>query len=307
MNYFVHEQAICESSQIGSETRIWAFAHVLPGAVIGSQCNICDGVFIENDVSIGDGVTIKCGVQIWDGIRIMNDVFIGPNATFSNDKFPRSRQYPEQFSSSVIERGASIGANATILPGIRIGMEAMVGAGAVVTKDVPPKAIVVGNPARIVGYTGTGKQHSVVSESEHTASRPAHLGVGGAELWQLKKFEDMRGSLLATEFADDLPFVPVRTFCIYNVPSEDVRGEHAHRECEQFLVCMKGSVNVVVDDGSNNREVCLNSPDMGLYMPTMTWGIQYKFSKDALLMVYASHAYNADEYIRDYAQFVSEK
>lgn len=149
-DFFVHPRGLCESEKIGQNTRIWAFAHVLPGAVIGKECNICDGVFIENDVIIGDRVTIKCGVQIWDGIRIEDDVFIGPNATFCNDMFPRSKQYPEKFLQTLLKKGCSIGANATILPGLSIGLNAMVGAGAVVTKSVPDNVIVVGNPAIIV-------------------------------------------------------------------------------------------------------------------------------------------------------------
>ena len=152
MKYFCHSHALVESTSIGSGTRIWAFAHVLPGAAIGSDCNVCDHVFIENDVIIGDRVTIKCGVQIWDGLRIEDDVFIGPNATFTNDLFPRSKVYPETFTRTFLRRGCSIGANSTILAGVTIGEQAMVGAGAVVTKDVPTGAIVVGNPARIKGY-----------------------------------------------------------------------------------------------------------------------------------------------------------
>lgn len=151
MNYYCHPNALVESISIGENSRIWAFAHVLPGAIIGSDCNICDHVFIENDVIIGDRVTIKCGVQIWDGIRLEDDVMIGPNATFTNDIFPRSKQ-PFQLRSTIVERGASIGANATILCGITIGAEAMIGAGSVVTRDVPPKAVVVGNPGRIIRY-----------------------------------------------------------------------------------------------------------------------------------------------------------
>ena len=154
--YFKHETAIVESSSVGAGTRIWAFAHILPGAVIGAACNICDQTFIENDVRIGDRVTIKCGVQVWDGITLEDDVFVGPNATFSNDPFPRSGQHPERYTRTLVKRGASIGANATILPGLTIGEKAMVGAGAVVTSDVPPMAIVAGNPARIVGYDGAG-------------------------------------------------------------------------------------------------------------------------------------------------------
>lgn len=147
---FIHEKALVEKgAQVGAGTRVWAFAHILPGAVIGSDCNLCDHVFIENDVTVGDRVTIKCGVQLWDGVHIEDDVFIGPNATFSNDMFPRSKKGFERMFTFV-KKGASIGANATILPGITIGKDAMVGAGAVVTKDVPPGKLVVGNPARVI-------------------------------------------------------------------------------------------------------------------------------------------------------------
>lgn len=151
MNYYIHPQALVESESIGERTRIWAFSHVLPGARIGSDCNVCDHVFIENDVIIGNRVTIKCGVQIWDGIRLEDDVMVGPNATFTNDLFPRSKQ-PFLLRSTIVEQGASIGANATILCGITIGAGAMIGAGTVVTKNVPPKAVVVGNPGRITRY-----------------------------------------------------------------------------------------------------------------------------------------------------------
>lgn len=307
MDYFVHEKAICESEKIGSGTRIWAFAHILSEAVVGDDCNVCDGVFIENDVTLGNRVTIKCGVQVWDGVTLMDDVFVGPNATFSNDKFPRSKVFPDSFLRTVVEKGASIGANATILPGITIGTGAMVGAGAVVTKNVPPKAVVVGNPARIVSYAGMEKQADAMISSSAFGTYPLKLGVGEAELWQLKSYDDMRGSLIVAEFATDIPFVPQRTFVVHNVPSEDVRGEHAHRICEQFLVCLHGSVHVVVDDGAVNREIRLDSPDKGVYMPAMIWGVQYKFSKDAVLMVFASHPYDSDEYIRDYGLFVAEK
>src|SRR5215204_67782 len=149
-----HPKALVESTAIGAGTRVWAFAHVLPGARIGRQCNICDHVFIENDVTVGDRVTVKCGVQLWDGVTIEDDVFVGPNATFTNDPFPRSRQRLEQFSRTTVRAGASIGANATLLPGIEIGRGAMVGAGAVVTHDVPPGVVVTGNPARIKRHAG---------------------------------------------------------------------------------------------------------------------------------------------------------
>src|SRR6187431_1562432 len=122
---FVHPQALAESSRVGAGTRIWAFAHVLPGASIGSDCNICDHVFIENDVTMGDRVTVKSGVQLWDGLRVADDVFIGPNATFSNDKYPRSKQHQSAVLQTHIGRGASIGSGAVLLPGVSIGPEAM--------------------------------------------------------------------------------------------------------------------------------------------------------------------------------------
>lgn len=150
MTTFIHTLADVKSSLLGSGTRIWQFVIVLPNAKIGNDCNICSHCFIENDVVIGDRVTVKSGVQLWDGLRIGNDVFIGPNVSFANDHFPRSKKTPENFLQTIISDGASIGAGATILPGVTIGHNAMVGAGAVVTHSVPPNSVVVGNPAKII-------------------------------------------------------------------------------------------------------------------------------------------------------------
>ena len=152
---FIHPAADVQTTRIGAQSRIWQFAVVLQGASIGENCNINSHTFIENDVVIGNNVTIKCGVYLWDGIRIHNNVFIGPNATFTNDKFPRSKQYPSAFQPIIIEEGASIGANATILGGITIGKHAMIGAGSVVTRNVPANELWVGNPARFVKKLGS--------------------------------------------------------------------------------------------------------------------------------------------------------
>lgn len=149
MAAFKHPLSLVESKSIGPRTRIWAFAHILPGAKIGKDCNICDHVFIENDVIVGDRVTVKCGVQLWDGLRVENDVFIGPNATFTNDPFPRSKKHLDRHPVTRLEQGCSIGANATLLPGITIGHGAMVGAGAVVTQSVRPFTLVTGSPAKV--------------------------------------------------------------------------------------------------------------------------------------------------------------
>ena len=155
MSENIHPLADVKSRNIGAGTRIWQFCVVFAGAEIGENCNICAQVLIENDVLVGNNVTIKSGVQLWDGVRIEDNVFIGPNVTFTNDLFPRSKVYPPRFLQTIVKAGASIGGGAVILPGITIGENAMIGAGAVVTKSVPAEAVVVGNPARIVGYAGT--------------------------------------------------------------------------------------------------------------------------------------------------------
>ncbi|WP_460120617.1 WxcM-like domain-containing protein [Pseudomonas sp. H3_G09] len=303
-NYFVHSHALCESEKIGKDSRVWAFAHILPGARLGAECNVCDNVFIENDVIIGDRVTLKCGVQVWDGITIEDDVFIGPNATFTNDIFPRSKVYPTIFARTIIKKGASLGANCTILPGLTIGMNAMIGAGAVVTRSIPPNAIVVGNPAKIIGYVDA-KPVNIALESQGKGDYPhiVSTSVKGVTIHTLKEVTDIRGSLSAGEFERSVPFRAERYFLVYNVPTAETRGEHAHKECHQFLVAVKGSVHVVADDGCNREEIILDSPDKGLHLPPMTWGIQYRYSSDAVLLVFASHYYDADDYVRNYDEF----
>ena len=305
----IHPMALCESDHVGDGTRVWAFAHVLPGARIGRDCNLCDGVFVEGDVVVGDRVTVKCGVQLWDGVRLGDDVFIGPNATFSNDPFPRSRTPPPGgYAHTVVEDGASIGANATLLPGVRIGRGAMIGAGAVITRSVPANAIVVGNPARIVGYV----TDDPAASAGDAGGDPVPATAGGdddsghrARLQPVPRFTDLRGALAAAEFGRDLPFVPARYFVVFDVPSRETRGEHAHRRCHQFLSCIHGSVRVLADDGRGRREFVLDSPGTGLYLPPMTWGTQYRYSADAVLLVFASHPYDADDYIRDYDEFLA--
>ena len=308
MDYFVHPQALCETKKVGAGTRIWAFAHVLEGAVIGRDVNVCDHTFIENDVVIGDRVTIKCGVQLWDGVRVEDDVFIGPNATFANDRFPRSKVYPETFLATVACRRASIGANATILPGMTIGQNAVVGAGAVVTRPIPPHAIVMGNPARIRGYVDSeGRERRV-----EASATPAEIQgvvrsrVRNVSLHRLPLNRDMRGSLAVGEFPREIPFVPKRYFVVFDVPSSEIRGEHAHRTCHLFLVCVRGACSVVADDGENREEFRLDHPTLGLHLPPMVWGTQYNHTSDAVLLVFASDYYDPADYIRDYQAFLGE-
>jgi acetyltransferase-like isoleucine patch superfamily enzyme len=302
MGFFKHDTAIVESKHIGDGTRVWAYSHILPGARVGRDCNICDHTFIENDVIIGDRVTIKCGVQLWDGVRVDDDVFVGPNATFTNDPFPRSGQHLTRYPQTHIQPGASIGANATILPGITIGQRAMVGAGSVVTHNVPPHAKLIGNPARIVGYVDTTPEPAAAPIGQKLPAAGS-TGAGTATVHRMPFVEDLRGSLSFGEMQRQVPFDVKRYFLVFDVPSEKVRGEHAHRKLHQFLICVAGRCHVVTDDGTERHEFTLDSPTKGVYVPPMVWAIQYKFTGDAILLVFASDFYDPADYIRDYAEF----
>jgi UDP-2-acetamido-3-amino-2,3-dideoxy-glucuronate N-acetyltransferase len=303
--YFQHQTAIVETSRIGDRTRIWAFAHVLPGAAIGADCNVCDHTFIENDVVVGDRVTIKCGVQLWDGVTLEDDVFIGPNASFTNDHFPQSGQHQAAVLRTTVQKGASIGANATILPGITIGEGAMIGAGSVVTHDVPRHAIVTGNPGRISGYvdTMTARVNPLSVPADAPGAYPSI--VRGVVLHRLPRVVDLRGKLTFSDGGRQFPFEVKRFFLVFDVTSREVRGEHAHRTLHEILVCIHGSCSCVADDGGRRQEFLLNDPTLALYLPPMTWTVQYKYSADAVLLALVSEEYDASEYIRDYTEFAA--
>lgn len=307
-DYFKHPNGIVEDgAEIGSHTRVWAWAHVMGGAKIGSSCNICDHTFIENGVIIGNRVTVQCGVYISEETTIEDDVFIDSSVTFTNKTIPCSKPDPADCCKTKIEQGASIGANATILP-VTIGAHAIIGAGAVVTKKVPPYAIVIGNPARIVGYVNATPidKHKKTIESD-AGDHAFETTATGAKLYRIPSFSDIRGELSVLEIKKVLPFPVERIFYTYGVDSAEVRGEHAHKKCEQFLISIHGSLHVIVDDSVHREEFILNSPTYGLHLPSGCWGIQYKHSPDCVLLVLASRGYEAEDYIRNYDEFLQFK
>lgn len=213
----------------------------------------------------------------------------------------------------VIREHAVVDAAAVIGADVIIGQGAWVRAGAVVLRSVPANAIVEGNPARVVGYRDgldarnrPDPKHIDIHSFDHLP-RPSKvdLGVGTSALYLMRRIVDARGALSVGEVPTEVPFSPARYFVVFDVPSLELRGEHAHKQCQQFLICLHGSCRVLLDDGTNRCEVTLDRPDMGVFMPEMIWGTQYRYSPDAVLLVFASRTYEADDYIRTYEEFTS--
>lgn len=196
-----------------------------------------------------------------------------------------------------------IGANATVYPGVVLGEGASVLPGAVVKQSVPPLAIVDGNPATIVGYENTANFKPAPAHGGPRQAREPS-SVKGVELFHFADIKDLRGNLTVGEFEKQIPFLPKRYFLVYGVPTAETRGEHAHIACHQFLIAVHGSVSVIADDGTQREEFVLDSNSRGLYLPPMTWGIQYRYSPDAVLLVFASDFYDPADYIRDYSDFL---
>jgi UDP-2-acetamido-3-amino-2,3-dideoxy-glucuronate N-acetyltransferase len=305
MDPFIHPQALCESRRIGSGTRIEAFAHVHESATVGCDALVASHAILSRDVVIGNRVVVSSGVHLPEGSRIEDDVFLGPNVAFTSARLARPLE--GELQGAVVSRGAVVAANATVLAGAAIGMNSVVGAGAVVTRTVPPNAVVVGNPARIKGYVDS----SPVDEASEAPAGEREVGarasrVRNVTIHRLPVIRDMRGSLTVGEFPTGLPFEPRRYFLVFDVPNKEIRGEHAHRACHLLLACVRGACSVVVDDGSHREEFRLDEPTLGLHLPPMVWGIQYHYTPDAVLLAFASHPYDPDDYIRDYQQFLEE-
>ena len=217
--------------------------------------------------------------------------------------------------SVVVRKRARIDSGSIIGPNVTIGSGAWILAGSVCLQSVPPNAIVQGNPAKIVGYRSSSSKHtesiarlidysSIPKNKPYPISYP--LNISDCRLLVMRKIDDPRGTLTVGEVQSELPFIPQRYFVIYGVNPSDFRGEHAHIECKQFLLCLHGSVRVLVDDGIQRCEIILDRPDLGLFMSEMTWGTQYNYSHDCVLLVFASLPYDSSDYIRDYDEFISK-
>ena len=215
----------------------------------------------------------------------------------------------------VVNDNARLDAACVIGEGVTIGRSAWVRAGAVVLQSIPANSIVEGNPARVVGYvTGLDRDQrsapkliDALSIQDQPRPLQVPLGVGDCKIYMMRRIVDARGSLTVGEVPTEVPFSPARYFAIFGVPSIELRGEHAHRNCQQFIICLNGSCRVLVDDGVSRCEVLLDRPDMGIYMPAMVWGTQYRYSAGAVLLVFASRPYESEDYLRSYEEFLSEK
>ena len=302
----IHKTAEVLTKKIGKGTKVWQNTVILKNAVIGKNCNINCNCFIENYVKLGNFTTIKSGTYLWDGVIIGNNVFIGPNVTFTNDKYPKSKKKPKFFLKTKIEDGVSVGAASILMPGITLGKGSVIGAGSLVTKSVPSYAVVAGSPAKIINYIDNvkiNKKNNLLSKKK-VKFKIKNTRIAKVFISNFKTFTDLRGDLSVGDLQNDIPFKVKRFFLISKVPNEKIRGEHAHYKCHQFIICTKGSCSVTLDDGKKRFSLNLDNPSKGLYIPPKIWSTQYNHTRDASILVFASHKYDPRDYIRDYNIFL---
>ncbi|SDG47158.1 WxcM-like domain-containing protein [Dyella sp. 333MFSha] len=276
---------ISPHASIDSTAIIGIGCHVSAGAVIGP------GVQLQADVVVGEG-SIILNSTIAEGCRIAAGCVLHGTTGATHDRL-------------ILEAGVHVQAGAVLSESVHVAAGARIQAGAVIIRDVPPHAIVAGNPAQIVGYIVSADDAPAAHASGASTQGPsvADTKVSGVTLHRFPKILDLRGNLTVGEFGRTVPFEPKRYFMVFGVPNAEIRGEHAHRECKQFLICAQGHCSVLADDGRERQEFLLDDPSVGLYLPPLTWGVQYKYSPDAVLLVFASHFYDSAEYIRSYPEF----
>jgi UDP-2-acetamido-3-amino-2,3-dideoxy-glucuronate N-acetyltransferase len=297
-------QSMVLSRRVGQRPSIGAYSHVGAEAVLGDDVLVAQMVLIDGDVTLGNGVRVECGARLYGPLSVQSEVTIGCNACFTRDLPHGGRLPPSAETRTSVRRGALIEANATVMAGVNIGEHARVCAGAVVKQDVPAFAIVAGNPSRIVGYVDALPTPGRGFDAVPGALQPP-VRVRGAGLVSIPQVVDMRGVTCFAETEKHLPFVARRFFFVSDVPGREVRGEHAHKTLHEFLVCLRGSVSVMLDDGHVRDEIRLDEPTLGLHVPPQVWRVVYKFSHDALMLSLCSHVYDPDDYIRDYSDFLS--
>ena len=258
-------------------------SHVSPLAQLAPGCRVASGAVL------GPGVVIDRGVVVGPNV-----VFVDPESAIDG-------------APAQARAGVRSGANAVVHAGVVLAAGAVVRPGAVVTRSVPPGAIVEGNPATIAGYVGTadGSAPAATLVAVDGGNAVQATPVRGVTLHRFPVIPDLRGSLSVGDFDRQIPFTPQRYFMVYGVPSREIRGEHAHKQCHEFLICVRGSCSVMADDGEQRVETLLDEPYKGIYLPPNTWRVHYRYSPDGLLLVFASHHYDAADYIRDYDDFLA--
>ena len=270
-------------------------AVISPYATLSSTCSIDAGTYVGSRVAIGERVVVKAGATLNGLCQIADDCVIGTGCVLDAG---------DDAGSVVIEAGAILAASVTVSGPAKIGKGARIEAGTTILRDVPPHALVAGNPAQIIGYTSTAERSEDLPAGKRNSHQVECSSVHGVTLHRFPRIIDLRGNLTVGEFERTVPFSPKRYFIVFGVPNAEIRGEHAHRTCKQFLICARGTCSVVADDGEHREEFLLDDPSLGLYLPPLTWGIQYKYSPDAVLLVFASEYYDSNEYIRDYDDFI---
>ena len=288
-----------------TRSKIHPSAWIGPEVVLGEGSYIGPNCYVEGRTTVGAGARLIGSVTLIGYVHIGDDCVVEPNVSVTTVLAD-----PEQQARTlVIGAGTRIGAGSVLCCGLTIGPNVQIGPGTIVVRNIPPHAIVHGNPATIVGYAtlpalGSTELFRATEDGKNTTV--ADSAVAGVQVFKFPRIRDLRGDLSVGEFGRNVPFIPKRYFVVFDVPSAETRGEHAHRQCEQFLVCVSGCVSVVVDDGRHRDEITLDTPDIGLYIPPRVWALQYKYSRSSVLLVFASHYYDSEDYIRDYTRFLEE-
>jgi acetyltransferase-like isoleucine patch superfamily enzyme len=265
----IHPTALCAEARLADDVEVGAFSVIGPGASLSRGVRVSQHVNIAAGARIGERVHVGAGACIGDACQVDDD--------------------------------ADIGANAVVADGVRIHVGARVSPGAVVSMAVPPHAIVAGPEATIMGYVDAGADMAPLAGISIQQSKDSR--VKGVKVYEMRDIPDLRGALSVGEFDKDLPFAPKRYFLVHDVVSERIRGEHAHIRCQQFLICIHGACSLIADDGKNRQEFRLDRPNLGVYLPPKVWGVQYKFTRDAVLLVFASEHYDPEDYVRNYDEF----